>query len=118
MAILHLITQYTPARGDVVDIPLYFKSAGQEITKGSFRPFLVLSDIDFNKSHLFIVCPITNNTSPHPFKIPVPHGHHVTGAVLSHQIHTLDWVARNVKKRDVLPHTTVDKVAQIVKHIF
>jgi mRNA interferase MazF len=41
-----------------------------------------------------IVCPITSNMTPYPFKIPLPDGLPVKGAVLVDQIKSVDPWAR------------------------
>jgi N-glycosylase/DNA lyase len=42
-----------------------------------------------------VVCPITNQVKGYPFEVPVPNGSVFTGVVLTDQIKTFDWNARN-----------------------
>lgn len=59
-----------------------------------------------------IFCPITNQMKGYPFEVPLPVGLKVSGVVLSDQIKSLDWRARNVALICPLPEATVDLVLQ------
>jgi mRNA interferase MazF len=62
------------------------------------RPALVLSPAKYNSIvRLCILCPITNRAKGYPFEVAVPGGRQTTGVVLSDQIKSLDWSARNAE---------------------
>ncbi len=62
------------------------------------RPALVLSPETYNgKTGLAILCPVTNQIKGYPFEVLIPAGLPVAGAILSDQVKTLDWRARNAE---------------------
>jgi mRNA interferase MazF len=70
------------------------------------RIAIVLSPKDFNaKTGFIVVCPITNQKKGYPFEVELPAhgispngtGNPITGVVLSDQVKSLDWKARNIK---------------------
>lgn len=99
-----------PQRGDVVWITLNLQ-AGHEQT--GRRPAVVLSPKEYNsKTGLAIFCPITSQIKGYPFEVPVPAGLPVMGVVLSDQVKSLDWRARQAEQICVLPPETVREVLQ------
>lgn len=101
---------YVPQRGDVVWITLN-PQAGHE--QAGRRPALVLSPAAYNgKVGLAILCPITNQVKGYPFEVVVPDGLAITGAILSDQVKSLDWRARDAELICTLPTTTVSQVLQ------
>jgi mRNA interferase MazF len=102
--------QYIPQRGDVVWITLN-PQAGHE--QAGRRPALVISPRTYNgKVGLAILCPITSQMKGYPFEVQIPAGLPVTGAVLSDQVKSLDWRARQVEKICGLPARFVAEVMQ------
>ncbi len=102
--------KYVPQRGDVVWIALN-PQAGHE--QAGRRPALVLSPAAYNgKVGLAILCPITNQIKGYPFEVVVPDGLAVTGAILSDQVKSLDWRARDAELICALPTKTVTEVLQ------
>lgn len=88
---------YQPDRGDFVFLN-FTPNAGTE--QGGRRPALVLSPSNFNiATGLAVVCPVTNQVKGSPWEVPLPKGVGVTGAVLSNQFRTLDWLARDMEYR-------------------
>jgi mRNA interferase MazF len=84
---------YQPDRGDFVYVD-FTPQAGTE--QAGRRPALVLSPRDFNiATGLAVVCPITNTQTGSRFEVTLPRGTKLTGVVLSHQVRTIDWIARN-----------------------
>ena len=84
---------YQPDRGDLIYLD-FTPNAGTE--QGGRRPALVLSHKDFNiATGLILACPITNQIKGGSFEVPLPRGTRITGVVLSDQIRSLDWIARN-----------------------
>jgi mRNA interferase MazF len=71
-------------------------NAGTE--QGGHRPALVLSPKRFNiATGLAIVVPVTNQVKGSPFEVRIPRGCGVTGVVLSDQVRSVDWLARDAK---------------------
>ena len=63
------------------------------------RPALTLSPASYNrKVGLAIFCPITNQVKGYPFEVLIPKGLKASGAILSDQVKSLDWKARNASK--------------------
>ena len=84
---------YVPERGDAIWLQ-FNPQAGHE--QGGRRPALVLSPKSYNnKVGLLICCPITNQVKGYPFELQLPDGFGVTGVILSDQVKSLDWKARN-----------------------
>ncbi len=101
---------YIPQRGDVVWITLN-PQAGHE--QAGRRPAVVLSPAAYNgKVGLAILCPITNQIKGYPFEVVIPDGLAITGAILSDQVKSLDWRARDAELICALPTTTVSQVLQ------
>lgn len=62
------------------------------------RPALVISPSVYNEvSNCVLVCPITSNVAPWPWKVLLPEGESITGAVLVDQIKSIDAKARNIE---------------------
>ena len=101
---------YVPQRGDVVWISLN-PQAGHE--QAGRRPAVVISPQNYNnKVGLAILCPITNQIKGYPFEVLIPDGLPVEGAILSDQIKSLDWRARNAELICTLPTGAVSEVLQ------
>jgi len=84
-----------PDRGDVVWISLS-PQAGHE--QAGRRPAVVLSPASYNgRVGLALLCPITRQAKSYPFEVALPNGSPVTGVVLSDQVKSLDWRARNAE---------------------
>lgn len=101
---------YVPDRGDAVWITLN-PQAGHE--QAGRRPAMILSPEAYNgKVGLAILCPITNQIKGYPFEVVLPSGLAVTGAILSDQVKSLDWRARNASFICALPSATITEVLQ------
>ena len=100
--------RYVPARGDVVWISLS-PQAGHE--QAGRRPALVISPTAYNrKVGLAILCPVTSEVKGYPFEVRIPAGLEVGGVVLSDQVKSLDWRAREAKFLGLVPRATVREV--------
>lgn len=85
---------YVPKAGDVVWLE-FSPQTGHE--QAGDRPALVLSKRAYNeKTGLGIFCPITSKVKGYPFEVLLK-GKKISGAILSDQVKSLDWGARNVK---------------------
>jgi mRNA interferase MazF len=101
---------YIPQCGDVVWITLN-PQAGHE--QAGRRPAVVLSPRNYNgKTGLAILCPVTSQIKGYPFEVILPAGLPVVGAILSDQVKSLDWRARNVELICTLPAETISEVLQ------
>jgi mRNA interferase MazF len=96
---------YIPARGDVVFLNCD-PQAGTEIA--GKRPALVLSQYKYNQiSGRIITCPITATIRKNNFEVVIPKGYKVSGVIISDQIKSFDWKAREAKFICKLPDTIV-----------
>lgn len=85
----------TPDRGQIVWIN-FTPQKGHE--QAGRRPALVISPAAYNGvSNCILVCPITSNIAPWPWKVMLPKTGDVTGAVLVDQVKSIDAKARNVE---------------------
>ena len=101
---------YFPERGDAVWVSFDPQSGHEQAGR---RPALVLSPSAYNqKVGLAVFCPITSQINGYPFEVVIPGGLGVTGAVLSDQVKSLDWQARNAELICSLPEETVSQVLQ------
>lgn len=97
---------YMPDRGDVVWLD-FTPQAGHE--QAGHRPALVLSPVAYNsKTGLMLCCPIANQVKSYPFEVnlaalPGP------GGVLADQVKSLDWRARQARKKGKAPKDVVEQ---------
>lgn len=108
-----MVRSYIPDRGDIVWLDMN-PQAGHE--QAGRRPALVLSPKSYNKlAGLFVVCPITNQSKGYPFEVMLPEDLDVKGAVLSDQVKSLDWKARNADFKCRVDDATLAHVLAKVK---
>ena len=101
---------YTPSRGDVVWLT-FDPQAGHE--QAGVRPAVVLSPKSYNeRSSLVVVVPVTRQIKRYPFEVVLPAGLPVSGAVLSDQIKSVDWRARDARFICSLPEAVLNSVLQ------
>ncbi len=62
------------------------------------------------KTALAVVCPITSNTQPYPFKVFLPDGLPIAGAVLADQVKSIDRDARHLRIAGRAPNGIVADV--------
>ena len=100
--------EYVPKRGDLVWINLN-PQAGHE--QAGRRPALVISPAAYNgKVGLALLCPVTSRVKGYPFEVAIPSGIAVEGVVLSDQVKSLDWRARNAERIAALPGAALREV--------
>jgi mRNA interferase MazF len=93
--------RYVPERGDVVWLK-FSPQAGHE--QAGRRPAVVLSPQAYNaKVGLCLACPVTTQAKGYPFEVVIPPGLEASGVVLSDQIKSLDWRAREAALICALP---------------
>ena len=104
------MTAYVPERGDVVWIH-FSPQAGHE--QAERRPALVISPRAYNgRVGLALVCPITSQVKGYPFEVALAAGGKVGGVVLSDQVRSLDWRARQADFVDRVPSSVLTEVLQ------
>jgi mRNA interferase MazF len=85
-----MVNAYVPEAGDIVWLQ-FDPQAGHE--QAGHRPALVLSPARYNKIRgMMICCPMTSKIKGYPFEVIV--SQQPPSAVLSDQIKSLDWRAR------------------------
>ena len=93
------MAEYVPNQGDLVWLESDPQSGHEQNGR---RPALVLSPASYNqKVGLMLCCPITTKAKGYPFEVEVK-TKEVTGVVLSDQVKSLDWRARNTQSAGVV----------------
>jgi len=99
---------YIPRRGDIVWLT-FTPQVGHE--QAGRRPAVVLSPKAYNsRVGLFLACPVTSKTKGYPFEVAIPEGLPVSGFILSDQIKSLDWRAREASFACALPTATTQEI--------
>jgi mRNA interferase MazF len=99
---------YCPKRGDVVWLS-FTPQTGHE--QAGHRPALTLSPEAYNqKVGLAVFCPISTQIKGYPFEVLIPSSLKVSGVVLSDQVKSLDWQARNARFCCRVPEATTAEV--------
>lgn len=99
-------------RGDIVWIDFSSTKGHEQRNK---RPAVVLSPKNYNeKSCLMIVAPITNKQKGYPFEVNID-SENISGVVLTDQIRTINWQARNVQKAGKVNENTMNKISHHLK---
>jgi len=99
---------YIPGRGDIVWLT-FSPQAGHE--QAGRRPALVISPEAYNRVvGLALFCPVTSQRKGYPFEVAIPDGLPVSGVVLSDQIKSLDWRARQAEFSARLPGDAMAEV--------
>jgi mRNA interferase MazF len=104
---------YVPEKGDVVWLDFNPQTGHEQAGR---RPAIVISPTGYNqKVGLALFCPITNQTKGYPFEVTIPKNKNITGVILSDQLKSLDWRARNVEFIAKLPDSVVEEVLKKLK---
>ena len=99
---------YIPQRGDMVWITLNPQTGHEQSGR---RPAVVISPRSYNsKTGLIILCPVTSQIKGYPFEVLLPPGLPVSGAILSDQVKSLDWRARDTEWICTSPGDTMSEV--------
>jgi mRNA interferase MazF len=97
-----------PDEGDLVWIN-FSPRAGHE--QAGHRPALVLTPRRYHqKSAYAVVCPITSNPRPYPYKVSLPAGLAISGMVLADQAKSIDRQARNLRIAGRAPDEVLNEV--------
>ena len=90
-----------PDEGDLAYVNLDPR-VGRE--QSGHRPCVIVSPANYHaKTTYMIICPVTSNMMPYPFKVALPEGLPVSGAVLVDQVKSVDRHARGCKIVGSLP---------------
>ena len=99
---------YVPDRGEIVWLEFDPQSGHEQAER---RPAFVVSPRAYNrKVGLALFCPVTSRTKGYPFEVPLPAEGKTGGALLSDQLKSLDWRARNAARIERAPEAVVDEV--------
>ena len=84
-----------PDEGDLIWLN-FSRHAGHE--QAARRAGLVLSPLAYHlRCDYTVVCPITSNTRPYPYKVFLPQGSPIEGVVLADQVKSIDRMSRDLK---------------------
>ncbi len=98
---------YIPDRGDIVWIQMN-PQAGRE--QAGHRPAFVVSPKSYNgKVGLALLCPITSKEKGYPFEVLIT-GKNIQGVILSDQVKSLDWKAREARLEEKAGRAITDEV--------
>jgi mRNA interferase MazF len=104
-----------PKKGDIGFLDFNPQSGVEQAGR---RPCLVLSPESFNyTTGLAIVCPIRTRSGDWPFEVKLPQHLNIEGYVLTDQVKSVDWRARNFSVRDAVPEEIVQACLDII-HTF
>ncbi len=105
-----MATRYVPRRGGIVWLS-FTPQAGH--AQAGRCPALVVSPRAYNaKVGLAVFCPITSQVKGYPFEVKIPPRLQLSGVVLSDQIRSLDWRARDAQLICRLPGPALAEVMQ------
>ena len=100
-----------PGRGEIWHVNLN-PVAGKE--QQGFRPVLVVSDKDFNRSGLVLICPVTQGGNQARFAgfavSLINTGTETQGVVMCNQPRTIDYAARAARFVEDVPDHVIDEV--------
>ncbi len=106
---------YVPEQGDIIQLN-FDPSAGKEIMK--FRSAYVVSKQAFNAHTEFaIVAPITSTKRGIALEVQLSEKTTTQGAILMHQMRSLDFKSRGAKFVEKSPADIIEKAQQIAKII-
>lgn len=99
---------YIPRRGDLIWLS-FTPQAGHD--QAGRRPAVVLSPKAYNaKVGLMLACPVTGQSKGYPFEVRLPEGLGISGVILSDQIKSLDWKAREAGLIAPLPLAVINEL--------
>jgi len=106
---------FIPDKGDIVSLD-FDPSAGKEIMKR--RPAYVISQKIFNEHTGFaVVAPITSTVREMQLEVVLPDNLSTEGAILMHQMKSLDFENREIEFIEKAPAKIVGKTTSIAKAI-
>jgi mRNA interferase MazF len=107
------MAKYTPERGDVVWLNFTPQSGHEQAGR---RPAVVISPAAYNKKvGLALFCPITSQIKGYPFEVALPKNSKISGVILTDQVKSLDWQAREVKFIAKISSEAMEEVLKKIK---
>ena len=104
-------TKYIPEQGDIIWLD-FDPSGGHEIIKR--RPAFVISKKDFNQHvKMAIVAPITSTVRGIALEVVLPLDTKTQGAIMVHQLKSVDFIYRKAKLIEQAPVNIVKQVCAI-----
>lgn len=104
-----------PDVGDIVILD-FNPQAGHEQT--GKRPAVVMSPRTFNQITGFAwLCPITSQEKGYPFEVKVTGSKKTRGVILTDQLKSLDWSARNLHKVDSVSAACLEETKTLIATI-
>ncbi|MDD2510926.1 MAG: endoribonuclease MazF [Syntrophomonas sp.] len=108
-----MVKSYIPKRGDIIWLEFDTQSGHEQAGK---RPALVISPKAYNhKTSLLLACPITSQIKGYPFEVAIPSGLQIQGVILTDQVKSLDWQARNAQFACQVPDIIVKEVVERIR---
>lgn len=109
-----MVRGYIPQKGDLV-ILTFDPQAGHE--QQGRRPALIISNDVFNLHvGLAMACPITNSDRHFPFHVEVK-SEHLSGFIMTEQVKSIDYQARNVKFVAKVDKDVLNQVLGLIESI-
>ncbi|PSB08366.1 potassium-transporting ATPase subunit C [filamentous cyanobacterium Phorm 46] len=109
------MVNYIPERGHFIRLN-FDPQAGHE--QMGIRPALVVSKTKFNKKMGFIfVCPISSTQRKNQFYVPIPESEAVTGVIMTDQLRSLDYRARQASFISECPEDIIEEVLRRIEPI-
>jgi mRNA interferase MazF len=106
---------YIPNRGDLIWINLD-PTLGSEQKKR--RPALVLSPAPYNsKTPLCLIVPVTSKIKGYAWEVSLPQELTTQGVILSDQVRSVSWRARQVVYIETVPSAIVAAVQAKIKNL-
>lgn len=106
---------YIPSQGDIIWLD-FDPSSGREIIKT--RPALVLSKKIFNEhTGLAVVAPVTSTVRQIKLEVVLPAELETRGAVLVHQLKSVDYQQRNAEFIEHVPSHILEETLGIARLI-
>lgn len=101
-------SDYVPERGDIVWLD-FNPQAGRE--QHGRRPAFVVSPKNYNaKTSLALLCPITSQIKGYPFEVSLTSAMITEGVIITDQVKSLDWRARNATFVEKASKQIIDEV--------
>ena len=109
------MVNYIPERGHFIRLN-FDPQAGHE--QMGTRPALVVSQTKFNRKMGFVfVCPISTTQRKNPFYVPIPGCEAVTGLIMTDQLRSLDYRARQASFISECPGDVIEEVLRRIHPI-
>ncbi|MBV2123455.1 MAG: endoribonuclease MazF [Candidatus Thiodiazotropha sp. (ex Ctena orbiculata)] len=103
-----MVRRYVPDAGDIVWLD-FDPQSGHE--QAGHRPAVVLSPVEYNKKiGLMLCCPMTTQIKGYPWEVPI--AGKTASVVLSDQVKSLDWRARNAQLKGHVSEAELSRIRQ------